>query len=48
MTSRVHESVTAKRGESAHSHDLLITKESVTTVIYGTARPVRAAMESSM
>ena len=44
----VQGSVTAHRGDSEHSQDLLMTKESVTTVKYGTAFPVRAARESSM
>ena len=48
MISRVQGSVTAHRGDSEHSQDLLMTKESVTTVKYGTAFPVRAARESSM
>ena len=48
MISRVQGSVTAHRGDSEHSQDLLMTKESVTTVKYGTAFPVRDARESSM
>lgn len=48
MISRVQGSVTVHRGDAEHSQDLLMTKESVTTVKYGTAFPVRAARESSI